>query len=185
MNQRTFEALTLSLHCVWLTGLPCAGKSTLARALSAELDAMEIRNVVLDADELRRSLNADLDFSRAARTENARRLAEVARLFLLHGTLPIVAAISPYRSDRELARKRLQPFPMLEVFVSAPAQICIERDVKGLYAQALQGRLSGLVGVDVEYETSPAPDLTIATHHLDLNASVATALAALIRSDTD
>lgn len=176
MNGRAPE---ISLCCLWLTGLPCAGKSTLARSLSVALSELAVRHVVLDADDLRRTLNADLDFSRSARTENARRLAHVAKLFLAHGSLPIVAAISPFRSDRQLAADLLQPFSMREVFLSTPLPVCIERDVKGLYGQALAGGLTAMVGLDVDYEQPEAPAITIPTHRLPLDASVSMVLDAL------
>lgn len=164
--------------CIWLTGLPGAGKSSLARALCAELSARGERCVVLDADVIRQGLNVDLGFTRADRLENARRLAEVARLFVAQGLLPVVAAISPYVEDRVLARRVLQPFGLLEVHVATPVEVCMARDPKGLYAKARAGEISGLAGFDVPYEPG-TPQLGIRTDLEPLAQSVSTIIAAL------
>ena len=158
--------------CIWLTGLPCAGKSTIARALSKRLNSKAILNTVLDADEIRHTLNADLGFCRGDRTENARRIAEVAKMFLTVGAIPIVAAISPYRDDRNLAASIIRPFSMIEIYVHAPVDVCIARDVKGLYARARMGEVTDLVGVDVCYEPPERPHVTIDSALLGVEQAV-------------
>jgi adenylyl-sulfate kinase len=172
MSANTPSSPPTAPQCVWLTGLPSAGKSSTAQALAASLAADGIRHVVLDADALRQTLNADLGFSRADRTENVRRIAQVARLFLGNGSVAIVAAITPYRDDRALVRGILQPFNMLEVFVSAPVQVCMDRDVKGLYARARAGAVKDLVGVDIDYEPPEQPDVLLHTDRSRLDESV-------------
>jgi adenylyl-sulfate kinase len=176
-------ASTVAPPCVWLTGLPSAGKTSTANALAASLAADGIRHVVLDADTLRQTLNTDLGFSRADRTENVRRIAQVARLFMENGCVAIVAAITPYRDDRALVRSILQPFRMLEVFVSAPVQVCKARDVKGLYARAQAGQVKQLVGVDIDYEAPEHPDVLLHTDRTRLDESVARLREALAGTD--
>jgi adenylyl-sulfate kinase len=167
--------------CIWLTGLPGAGKSTLAKLTKQLLEEKGRSAVVIDADEMRTKLNRDLSFSRRDRRENVRRIAEVARMFSESGQISIVACISPYMEDRSMARQILTPHGMVEVFVSAPAEVCKRRDPKGLYAQAAQGRISGLVGHDVDYEPPIDKDAEICT---DAMSPLACAQAVLTRFDT-
>jgi adenylyl-sulfate kinase len=179
MSANALSSPLTTPQCVWLTGLPCAGKSSTAQALAASLAADGVRHVVLDADAMRQTLNADLGFTRADRTENVRRIAQVARLFLGNGSVAIVAAITPYRDDRALVRDILQPFRMLEVFVSAPVQVCMARDVKGLYARAKAGDVKDLVGVDIDYEVPEQPDVLLHTDRSRIDESVARLRTAL------
>ena len=154
----------LSGATIWLTGLSGAGKSTLANAIAAELIHRGAAPRVLDGDALREGLNSDLGFSAAARDENVRRLGEVARLFAESGHVSIVAAISPYRSARERARRTHTEagLTFLEVFVDTPLVICERRDPKGLYARFRAGDFAGLTGVDAPYERPENADLVIA-----------------------
>jgi adenylylsulfate kinase len=156
----------------WLTGLSGSGKTTLA--LGAERALHERGYLVrrLDGDEVRRGLNAGLGFSMEDRRENIRRLAEAARLHAESGLVVLVAAISPTREIRALARDVVGPDDFLEVFVSCPLEVCEARDAKGMYARARAGRLLQFTGVDSAYEAPPAPALEIRTDELDVDTSV-------------
>ena len=147
----------------WLTGLSGAGKSTLAAETDRTLVAGGRHSAVLDGDNLRHGLNADLAFSPEDRAENVRRTAEVARLMAEAGTVVIVSLISPYRADRALARRIAGDIPFLEVFVDTPLGLCEARDPKGLYRLARAGRIPGFTGISAPYEAPERPDLTIAT----------------------
>ena len=161
------RALTL-----WLTGLPCAGKSTLATALHERLFALGRHCCVLDGDNLRHGLCSDLGFSAADRHENIRRVAEVARLFNDAGLLVIAALVSPYRADRDMAREIVSSPHFAEVHVAAPLAVCEERDPKGLYRKARAGLVAGLTGIDAPYEAPLAPSLMLDTSALSINESL-------------
>jgi bifunctional enzyme CysN/CysC len=148
--------------CLWLTGLPGAGKSTIATLLEQRLFAAGRHTYVLDGDCIRHGLNRDLGFSEADRIENIRRVGEVARLLVDAGLIVIVALISPYRADREAVRSRFDPGEFLEIFVDAPLEECERRDPKGLYAKARRGELVNFTGIDSRYEAPITPDI-----HLD------------------
>jgi bifunctional enzyme CysN/CysC len=148
---------------IWFTGLPAAGKSTIAGALEQRLVTEGRPAFLLDGDNLRHGLNGDLGFDESARTENVRRTAHVARLLAESGKLAIVSLVSPYAQDREAAATLHADadLPFIEVFVDAPLRLCEQRDPKGLYARARAGELSGLTGVDAPYETPLQPDLVL------------------------
>jgi bifunctional enzyme CysN/CysC len=154
---------------VWFTGLPAAGKTTLSAALERALLATGHPAYRLDGDELRRHLCDDLGFDRAARAENVRRVAHVARLLADAGSIVLVALVSPYAEDRGRARELHAEIglPFLEVFLDTPLGICRQRDPKGLYARALRGELSGLTGVDDPYEPPPSPELRLTPEPLE------------------
>lgn len=137
---------------VWITGLPAAGKTTLARALHARLAAAGRPAHVLDGDELRTGLCAGLGFSAADRRENVRRAACAARILADAGVVAIAALVSPYRADRAMAREACSPHRFLEVFVDTPLAECERRDPKGLYRRARRGELRGMTGIDDPYE---------------------------------
>ncbi|GAC1323768.1 MAG: adenylyl-sulfate kinase [Mycobacteriales bacterium] len=166
---------------VWLTGLPSAGKSTLAAGLAARLRADGQRVEVLDGDEVREFLTAGLGFSRADRDTNIARIGFVADLLARNGVTVITAAIAPYADARAAVRARHERSgtPFLEVYVAAPVEVCAERDVKGLYAKQRAGEMSGLTGVDDPYEPPAAPELTLHTHRQSAAESVQALLAAL------
>jgi bifunctional enzyme CysN/CysC len=149
---------------VWLTGLPGAGKSTVAMELERELFRMGLHTYILDGDNIRHGLSANLGFSPEDRTENIRRVAEVARLLMDAGVLVITAFISPYRDDRRLARSLVNEGEFIEVFVSAPLEVCEQRDPKGLYKRARAGQIASFTGVSAPYE---APDHAEIVVHTD------------------
>lgn len=146
---------------LWLTGLSGAGKSTIAARVDALLHARGRHSYILDGDNLRFGLCADLGFSPEDRAENVRRLGEAARLLQDAGLLVLVAAISPYRDDRARVRQRLPEGRFLEIFVDVPLAVCEARDPKGLYRRARAGEIAGFSGIDAPYEAPEAPDLRL------------------------
>ena len=151
---------------VWLTGLSGSGKTTIAKALAEHLDDFFYHPFVLDGDNIRSGLNSDLDFSKDGRAENIRRIAEVANLFADAGVIVVVAFISPYREDRELARNIIGIDRFYEIYLDCPLKVCEERDVKGLYYKARQGKIANFTGISDPYEKPKHPDLSIKTHVL-------------------
>jgi bifunctional enzyme CysN/CysC len=147
---------------IWLTGLPGSGKSTLARALERRLFSSGGSPVLLDGDTLRAGLNSDLGFTAADRSENIRRLAEVATHLARHGHIAIVAAVSPSRDDRTAAR-RIADTLFREVYVATPADVCEGRDPKGHYAKARAGALQAFTGIGSDYQPPTSSELTIDT----------------------
>jgi bifunctional enzyme CysN/CysC len=152
---------------VWLTGLPGSGKSTIANAVERRLVALGRQTMLLDGDNLRQGLNADLGFDAASRAENVRRVGEVAKLMADAGLIVLVALVSPFRVDRARARALLPEGRFLEVFVDTPPEICRQRDPKGLYAKAARGKVANLTGRDQPYEPPESPDLALRTLDLD------------------
>ena len=163
--------------CIWLTGLPAAGKSTIAEALERALLDLGRHATVLDGDRLRAGLNRDLGFSPEARAENIRRSAEVARLMVDAGLIVVCAFISPYRAERRFARSLFAPGDFVEVHVDASARIREERDPKGHYARARRGEITGFTGIDGSYEVPEAPELRLDTARESLEACVQRILA--------
>lgn len=146
---------------VWLTGLPGAGKSTLARLLAVELRQLGLAVAILDGDEVRQHLTKDLGFTKEDRIENVRRIAYVAKLLARIGGVVIVAAIAPYATAREAARAEIGNF--IEVFVRCPLEVCVKRDVKGLYAKAYRGEISHMTGISAPYEEPVNPEVIVDT----------------------
>src|SRR3989442_1007608 len=146
---------------VWLTGLSGSGKSTIAVALEKELWTRDVRAYILDGDNIRHGLNKNLGFSPADRTENIRRIGEVAKLFTDAGMVALTAFISPYRGDRDQVRAIMQPGDFIEVFVDCPVETCEERDVKGLYRKPRAGEIPEFTGISAPYEAPLSPELTI------------------------
>lgn len=166
--------------CVlWLTGLSGAGKSTLAMALGDELAQRGYACYALDGDKLRQGLNADLGFTPDARSENVRRVGEVAALFGHAGMVCIAALISPYADDRGKARRAATAagVPFYEVFVAANLATCEARDPKGLYRRVRQGELREFTGIDAPYEAPTAPELVVETGQCALESCVAQLVA--------
>lgn len=161
---------------VWLTGLSGSGKSTLAVAAEAELLRRGRLAYVLDGDNIRHGLNSNLGFSPEDRSENIRRIGEVAKLFADCGVLVFASFISPYRADRRAARALFAPSDFIEVYVQAELDICEQRDPKGLYKKARAGEIPEFTGISAPYEEPERPELVLNTGR----HSVAESVAALI-----
>ncbi|MCZ0937155.1 MAG: adenylyl-sulfate kinase [Caldilineaceae bacterium] len=146
---------------LWFTGLSGSGKSTVAKALEQRLFALGVRTFSLDGDNVRHGLNSDLGFGAAARTENIRRVAEVARLAFEHGNIVLCTFISPYAADREAARALAPEGSFWELFVKCDVEICKERDPKGLYARAESGEIPNFTGVSAPYEEPLQPEMVL------------------------
>ncbi|MCX4561955.1 adenylyl-sulfate kinase [Streptomyces umbrinus] len=166
---------------IWLTGLPSAGKTTIAYELAGRLREEGHRVEVLDGDEIRTFLTAGLGFSREDRHTNVQRIGFLADLLARNGVKTLVPVIAPYSDSREAVRKRHQASgaAYIEVHVATPVEVCSERDVKGLYAKQAAGEISGLTGVDDPYEEPESPDLRIESHTQSVQESAA-ALHALL-----
>lgn len=149
--------------CLWYTGLSGSGKSTIARKVEEKLFEMGISTYVLDGDNVRHGLNKNLGFSHEDRTENIRRIGEVAKLFADAGILVMTAFISPYRSDRDLVRESFPEGDFVEVFVDATLETCEERDVKGLYKKAKAGEIKEFTGISAPYESPESHELLVNT----------------------
>jgi bifunctional enzyme CysN/CysC len=162
---------------VWLTGLPGAGKSTLATALEEAIFNRGWQASVLDGDNVRLGLSADLGFSVRDRTENIRRVAEVAKLFAELGVIAITAFISPYRSDRLRARQVMEQegvgIPFVEVYLSTPLHVCEARDPKQQYARARRGEIMEFTGVSAPFEPPDGAELVIDTSVVSLQDALA------------
>lgn len=159
--------------CVlWFTGLSGSGKSTIANAVSSELFQQGINEYVLDGDNIRHGLNRDLGFSEADRTENIRRIGEVAKLFVDSGKIVTTAFISPFRNDRDNVRSLFEEGEFIEVFVDCPIETCEDRDPKQLYAKARRGEIRDFTGIDSPYETPQTPEIIIQSHLLAVDEAV-------------
>ena len=166
--------MTLDLDAgltVWFTGLPSAGKTTIARALEKRLLDEGRRVEILDGDVVRTYLTKDLGYSRADRDENIRRIGFVAHLLSRNGVVVLCSVVSPYRDVRDEMRA-LHDGRFFEVYVSTPVDVCSDRDVKGLYAKQKAGDLTGLTGIDDPYEPPTDPELVVPTHTQTLEESV-------------
>jgi bifunctional enzyme CysN/CysC len=157
---------------IWLTGLSGSGKTTIARALEQRLWDSGVRTVLLDGDQLRRGLCADLGFSAEDRTENIRRAGEVARLFFEAGHVVLCTFVSPFRNDREHVRGLLPEDRFLEAYVDTPLEVCRRRDPKGLYARADAGEIPDFTGISSPYEVPEDPEVVIRTEEMDVEAAV-------------
>jgi len=164
---------------IWMTGLSGSGKSTLANALDAALWERGIRSYVLDGDNIRHGLNKDLGFSPEARTENIRRIGEVAKLFTDAGIINTTAFISPYREDRDRARAAQKEGDFIEVYVRASVDECEKRDTKGLYAKARAGQIPEFTGISAPYEEPAQAEVTVDTESQSVEESLAVILGYL------
>ena len=167
-------------QCIWFTGLSGSGKSTIANLLDKRLHAKGRHTYLLDGDNVRHGLSRDLGFTETDRIENIRRVSEVAKLMVEAGLIVLVSFISPFRSERQMARELFQPGEFIEVFVDAPLQACEQRDVKGLYAKARRGDLKNFTGIDSPYETPQTPEIHLLTSQTSADQCVEQILKAMI-----
>lgn len=176
-----WEAIGHRGATVWFTGLSGSGKSTVATAVEKALLEQGRPCYVLDGDNIRMGLNGDLGFSAEDRDENVRRVAEVGRLFADAGVVALIPLVSPYRAARDNARAlhTAADVPFHEVFVDTPLELCEERDVKGLYAKARAGEITGFTGIDDPYEAPVEPELRLVPADGDADAMAAMVIALL------
>lgn len=153
---------------IWLTGLSGSGKSTIANELNTRLFHQNRYSVLLDGDNTRLGINHDLGFTDSDRTENNRRVAEIAKLFMESGSIAICSFISPFQKDRDLSKQIIGEENYFEVFVDCSLTTCENRDVKGMYKQARKGELESFTGISSPYETPANPQLILPTEQLNL-----------------
>ena len=166
---------------LWFTGLSGSGKSTLAHAIEERLYNNGISTYVLDGDNIRHGLCSDLSFTDSDRVENIRRISELAKLLTDAGIITLTAFISPFKVDRDEARKRMPHGDFLEIYCQCPIEICEQRDVKGLYKKARAGEIPFFTGIDSPYEAPVEPELVINTCDISLEDSVQEVLNLLMR----
>jgi len=157
---------------LWFTGLSGSGKSTIANELEYQLNRMKYHTYILDGDNIRHGLNKDLGFTEEDRSENIRRISEVAKLFVYAGIITITAFISPFIKDRKEAKNIIGKENFIEVFIDTPLEECVNRDPKGLYKKAMKGEIKNFTGLDSPYELPVNPDIHINTTDNDINSSV-------------
>lgn len=157
---------------IWFTGLSGSGKSTLANALEFRLHQEGVKTYALDGDNIRKGINKDLTFSPEDRTENIRRIAEIANLFVDAGVVVLGAFVSPYKKDRENIASIVGNSNFVEIFVNTSLEACEKRDVKGLYKKARKGEIKDFTGVNAPYEAPSNPDLEIVTDGLSIEECV-------------
>jgi adenylylsulfate kinase len=158
--------------CIWITGFPSSGKTTIAMALYEDLKIRGIKSFVLDGDAVRAGLSADLGMSPKNRSENIRRAGELAKLFSLAGVMPICAFVSPYEADRNKVKALFPTEKFILIYLSTPIEVCMKRDVKGLYLNAQSGHFNNMTGIDSPYELPIEPDIVINTAEVTLNESI-------------
>lgn len=164
---------------LWFTGLSGSGKSTVANALESTLFEQGYHTYLLDGDNVRFGLNKNLGFSPEDRTENIRRIGEVAKLFVDAGVIVLTAFISPYREDRDSVRALVEENEFLEVFVDTPLEVCEARDPKGLYKKARAGEIPNFTGISAPYEAPATPEITVKTDEEPLEESAVSLLKTL------
>jgi adenylyl-sulfate kinase len=147
---------------LWFTGLPCSGKTTISKLVFEQLHRAAAKVELLDGETVRQTLSKGLGFSRQDRDENIRRIGFVCNLLTRNGVIAIAAAVSPYRAVREEVRTLIGSF--VEIYVNCPLEVCIRRDVKGMYRRAFSGEIAHFTGVSDPYEEPPNPDLILYTH---------------------
>ncbi|WP_394173997.1 adenylyl-sulfate kinase [Thalassotalea litorea] len=155
---------------LWYTGLSGSGKSTVANAVDDLLFERKCHTYLLDGDNVRHGLNGDLGFSDDDRIENIRRISQVGKLFVDSGLIVSTAFISPFQSDRDMARNLLEQGEFVEVFIDTPIEICEQRDPKGLYKKARAGEIKDFTGIDSDYDVPAAPEIHVKTAEQDILA---------------
>jgi bifunctional enzyme CysN/CysC len=174
INKEARGKLNNQKPCVlWFTGLSGSGKSTLANELEKKLFEMGRRTYVLDGDNVRHGLNKDLGFTQEDRIENIRRVAEVAKLMVDAGLVVLTTFISPYRTDRAMARNLFNKGEFFEIFVDTPLDVCEQRDPTGLYKKVRKGEIKNFTGIDSAYEAPEKPDIVINTHKYTVDEAIA------------
>ena len=166
---------------LWFTGLSGAGKSTLANAVESRLHERGCHTFVIDGDNVRHGLCGDLGFSATDRTENIRRVGEVAKLFIEAGVITLTAFISPFRADRDRVRTMVNTGEFFEIYCKADLEVCEGRDVKGLYQKARAGVISDFTGISSPYEAPEAPEVVVETGAKSLEVCVDEVIAALVQ----
>lgn len=157
---------------LWFTGLSGSGKSTIANAVEAKLYEMGKHTYLLDGDNIRHGLNKDLGFSAEDRTENIRRIGEVAKLFVDSGLIVLTAFISPFQKDRDLVRKMVEESEFIEIYVDTPLEICEQRDPKGLYKKARAGEIPNFTGISSPYEPPKNPEIHLKNDKMSIEECV-------------
>lgn len=168
---------------LWLTGLSASGKSTIANMLESRLYSLGIHTYLLDGDNVRMGINKDLGFDESGRAENIRRIAEVCRLFVDSGIIVIVAIISPFENDRNMARGLVSKDEFIEIFVDTPLSICEQRDIKGLYKKARSGEIKNFTGIDSIYESPKNPEIHLKNTNSNIDKHAETIIKYLIHNN--
>ena len=166
---------------LWFTGLSGSGKSTIANAVELELFKRGRKTYLLDGDNVRHGLNKDLGFSEQDRIENIRRIGEVAKLFVDSGLIVLTAFISPFKSDRQIARSLVKYDEFIEVFIDTPLEVCEQRDPKGLYKKARDGAIKNFTGISSPYEAPEEPQIHIKTDEHSIEECVDIVINFLIK----
>jgi adenylylsulfate kinase len=165
---------------IWMTGLSGAGKTTLARNIEMELNKRGFLTQILDGDNVRNGINNNLGFSPEDRYENIRRIAECSKLFINTGIICINSFISPTKDIREMAKDIIGSADFIEVYINAPLEVCEQRDVKGLYKKAREGKIKEFTGIDAPYEAPENPDIEIHTDEWSIEDSVEKCLEVIL-----
>ena len=182
ITQKKRTKLLNQKACIlWFTGLSGSGKSTIANALEEELYKRSIKTYLLDGDNVRHGLNKDLGFSELDRVENIRRVGEVSKLFVDAGLIVLTAFISPFKSDRQIARSLVHYDEFLEVFIDTSLEVCEKRDPKGLYKKARNGAIKNFTGIDSPYESPCEPQIHIKTNECSIKESIDLLISYLVK----
>jgi len=174
------KLLNQNAKVIWMTGLSGAGKTTIGTGIERELNRRGYLTQVLDGDNIRTGINNNLGFSEEDRFENIRRIAEVSKLFLNCGIICINSFISPTREIRDMAKEIIGKKDFIEVYVNAPLEVCEQRDVKGLYQKAREGKIKNFTGIDAPFEVPENPDIEIKTDELSIEESVQKCLEVIL-----
>ena len=180
-KEKTLTLLNQKPCIVWFTGLSGSGKSTIANAVELELFKRGRKTYLLDGDNVRHGLNKDLGFSEQDRIENIRRIGEVAKLFVDSGLIVLTAFISPFKSDRQIARSLVKYDEFIEVFIDTPLEVCEQRDPKGLYKKARDGAIKNFTGISSPYEAPVEPQIHIKTDEHSIEECVDIVINYLIK----